>query len=217
MPEDSRILIILGRPFLAITRAMIDVFNKKITLRVGDDEVIFDMDQSMNKPPSKDDECYDIDDFNDIINKETQESLEGDHLDSFLLRDLEKMINKIDLENCNSMVSELVINSNIEIAIRCIESVDTAYLEEQKGEGVESEHLYLASANEIDEKKPELKDLPSHLEYAYLHGNEAFPVIVSSNLSVKEKKSLLQVLEKHKGGITWKMSDIKGISPSFCT
>ncbi|GJU43684.1 reverse transcriptase domain-containing protein [Tanacetum coccineum] len=46
MPEDSRILIILGIPFLATARAMIDVFNKKITLRVGDDEVIFDMDQS---------------------------------------------------------------------------------------------------------------------------------------------------------------------------
>nr|GEV64688.1 reverse transcriptase domain-containing protein [Tanacetum cinerariifolium] len=38
MPEDSRILIILERPFLAIARTMIDAFNKKITLRVGDDE-----------------------------------------------------------------------------------------------------------------------------------------------------------------------------------
>ncbi|GJR29287.1 hypothetical protein Tco_1105519 [Tanacetum coccineum] len=28
---------------------------------------------------------------------------------------------------------------------------------------------------------------------------------------------LLQALEKHKGAIAWKMSDIKGISPSFCT
>ncbi|GJS42768.1 DNA-directed DNA polymerase [Tanacetum coccineum] len=34
MREDSRIPIILGRPFLATARAMIDVFNKKITLRV---------------------------------------------------------------------------------------------------------------------------------------------------------------------------------------
>ncbi|GKC49404.1 reverse transcriptase domain-containing protein [Tanacetum coccineum] len=40
MPEDSRILIILGRPFLDTARAMIDVFNKKIMLRVGDDEVL---------------------------------------------------------------------------------------------------------------------------------------------------------------------------------
>ncbi|GKC79837.1 hypothetical protein Tco_1130611 [Tanacetum coccineum] len=28
---------------------------------------------------------------------------------------------------------------------------------------------------------------------------------------------LLQVLEKRKGAIAWKMSDIKGISPSYCT
>ncbi|GJT45050.1 hypothetical protein Tco_0953765 [Tanacetum coccineum] len=58
MPEDSRIPIILGRPFLATARAMIDVFNKKITLQVGDDEVVFDMEQSMKKPSTEDDECY---------------------------------------------------------------------------------------------------------------------------------------------------------------
>ncbi|GJX53846.1 reverse transcriptase domain-containing protein [Tanacetum coccineum] len=34
------------------------------------------------------------------------------------------------------------------------------------------EHLYLASANEIDEKRPELKSLPNHLEYAYLQGDK---------------------------------------------
>ncbi|GKD42118.1 reverse transcriptase domain-containing protein, partial [Tanacetum coccineum] len=34
MPEDSRIPIILGRAFLATARAMINVFNKKITLRL---------------------------------------------------------------------------------------------------------------------------------------------------------------------------------------
>ncbi|GKB15363.1 reverse transcriptase domain-containing protein, partial [Tanacetum coccineum] len=74
-----------------------------------------------------------------------------------------------------------------------------------------------ASANEIDEKKPELKDVPSRLEYAYLNGDRACLIIVSSKLTKKEKTSLLQVLEKHKGAIAWKMSDIKGISPSFCT
>ncbi|GJU84526.1 hypothetical protein Tco_1292072 [Tanacetum coccineum] len=56
------------------------------------------------------------------------------------------------------------------------------------------EHLYSASANEIDEKKPELKDLPNHLEYTYLHGKKSFPIIISSELSDKEKSSLLQVL-----------------------
>ncbi|GKF10315.1 hypothetical protein Tco_0048241, partial [Tanacetum coccineum] len=82
---------------------------------------------------------------------------------------------------------------------------------------IEREHLYSASANEIDEKKPELKDLPNHLEYTYLHGDKSFPIIISSELSDKEKNLLLQVKEKRKGAIAWKMSNIKGISPSYCT
>nr|GFC20828.1 reverse transcriptase domain-containing protein [Tanacetum cinerariifolium] len=61
---------------------------------------------------------------------------------------------------------------------------------------VESEHLYSASANESDEKKPELKILPHHLEFTYLHGDKSFPTIISSELSKKEKMLLLQVLEK---------------------
>ncbi|GKB77513.1 DNA-directed DNA polymerase [Tanacetum coccineum] len=72
MLEESRVPIILGRPFLATARAMIDVFNKKLTLRVGDDEVIFDVDQSIKRPPSEDDECYGIDDLDDTINAEAQ-------------------------------------------------------------------------------------------------------------------------------------------------
>ncbi|GKB48332.1 DNA-directed DNA polymerase [Tanacetum coccineum] len=70
MPEDSRVPIILGRPFFATARAIIDVFNKKITLKVGDDEVIFDMDQSIKRPPAEDDECYGVDDLDDAINIE---------------------------------------------------------------------------------------------------------------------------------------------------
>ncbi|GKA28029.1 DNA-directed DNA polymerase [Tanacetum coccineum] len=70
MPEDSRVPIILGRPFLATDRAMINVFNKKITLRVGDDEVIFNVDQSIKRPPTEDDEYYGVDDLDDIINAE---------------------------------------------------------------------------------------------------------------------------------------------------
>ncbi|GJV46227.1 putative nucleotidyltransferase, ribonuclease H [Tanacetum coccineum] len=106
------------------------------------------------------------------------------------------------------------------MSIRRIDPINTPYSEAQETEGtdrVKNEHLYLANANEIDEKKHEMKDLPSHLEYVYLHGNKSFPIIISSKLSEEEKISLLQVLEKRKGAIAWKMSDIKGISPSFCT
>ncbi|GKA11410.1 reverse transcriptase domain-containing protein [Tanacetum coccineum] len=80
--KDSRVPIILGRPFLATARAMIDVFNKKITLRVGDDEVVFDVDQSIKRPTTEDDECYGIDDLDDAINEEAQELLANEKHDS---------------------------------------------------------------------------------------------------------------------------------------
>ncbi|GJZ40784.1 DNA-directed DNA polymerase [Tanacetum coccineum] len=94
MPEDSRVPIILGRSFLATTRAMIDMFNKNITLRVGDDEVIFDMDQSIKRSPVEDDEYYRVDDLDDVINVEAQELLVNDTTDSFLLKGLEKSIDQ---------------------------------------------------------------------------------------------------------------------------
>ncbi|GJZ87043.1 putative nucleotidyltransferase, ribonuclease H [Tanacetum coccineum] len=146
MPEDSRVPIILGRPFLATARAMTDVFNKKITLRVGDDEVIFDVDQSIKRPPTEDDECYGIDDLDNTINAETRELLANDKSDSFLLKGLKKSLIRI-LQN--------------------------------------------------------------------LHDDKSFHIMISSKLSEKEKMLLLQVLEKRKGAIAWKMSDIKGIDSSW--
>ncbi|GKA74868.1 DNA-directed DNA polymerase [Tanacetum coccineum] len=163
MPEDSRVSIILVRPFLAIARVIIDVFNKKITLRVGDDEVIFDIDQSIKRPPIEDDECYDIDDLDNIINIETQELLGSDQSDSFLLKGLEKLIYQSDLESYNSIGNDSDDNSDTEMLIRRIDSVNTSSSEAQKTARTEG------------------------------------------------------VLEKCKGAIAWKMSDIKGISPSFYT
>nr|GEV96217.1 reverse transcriptase domain-containing protein [Tanacetum cinerariifolium] len=70
----------------------------------------------------------------------------------------------------------------------------------------------------IDEPpEVELKDLPPHLEYAFLEGDDKLPVIVVNDLSVKEKIALITVLKSHKQAIAWKLSDIKGIDPEFCT
>ncbi|GJX53179.1 hypothetical protein Tco_0281548 [Tanacetum coccineum] len=70
----------------------------------------------------------------------------------------------------------------------------------------------------IDEPlEVKLKDLPPHLEYAFLEGDNKLPVIIAKDLSVKEKAALLKVLKLHKRAIAWKLSDIKGINPEFCT
>nr|GFA59608.1 reverse transcriptase domain-containing protein [Tanacetum cinerariifolium] len=48
----------------------------------------------------------------------------------------------------------------------------------------------------IDEPlKVELKDLPPHLEYAFLEGNDKLPVIIAKDLSMEEKTALIMVLK----------------------
>ncbi|GJR96526.1 reverse transcriptase domain-containing protein [Tanacetum coccineum] len=136
--EDSKIPIILGRPFLATARAMIDVFNKKITLRVGNEEESIDLS---------------------------------------------------DLENCGK-ANDIVESWT---PIWRIDEINMPYSRgTERTDQAQNEYLYSASANEIDEKRLVLKDLPSYLESTYLKGDESCPVIISSKLTKKEKISLLQ-------------------------
>ncbi|GJT71974.1 reverse transcriptase domain-containing protein [Tanacetum coccineum] len=72
-----------------------------------------------------------------------------------------------------------------------------------------------SSVNEPPEV--ELKDLPPHLEYAFLEGNDKLPVIIAKDLKNEEKAALIKVLKSYKRSIAWKLSDIKGIDPEFCT
>nr|GEY48779.1 reverse transcriptase domain-containing protein [Tanacetum cinerariifolium] len=70
-----------------------------------------------------------------------------------------------------------------------------------------------------DDEPPEveLKDLPPHLEYAFLGDNNKWPIIIAKDLSVDEKSALLKVLKSRKQAIAWKLTDIKGIDAEFCS
>ncbi|GKC64158.1 hypothetical protein Tco_1096756 [Tanacetum coccineum] len=113
------------------------------------------MDQSIKRSPAEDDECYGVDDLDNTINAEAQELLVNDTTDSFLLKGLEKLIDQSDLE---SYEYEAVNDSDSEEPIRRIKAVNTPYPVAQntaEPNKVNKEQLYSASANEIDEKKPE--------------------------------------------------------------
>ncbi|GJT12590.1 reverse transcriptase domain-containing protein [Tanacetum coccineum] len=86
-----------------------------------------------------------------------------------------------------------------------------------KNEDLKQVDVTLTKPSIEEPPKLELKDLPSHLEYAFLEGTDKLPVIVSKELKYVEKVALLKVLKSHKRAIAWKISDIKGIDPSFCT
>ncbi|GJU67977.1 hypothetical protein Tco_1254236 [Tanacetum coccineum] len=88
----------------------------------------------------------------------------------------------------------------------------TLPLEEQKFEELKTGEPYSDEPHEL-----ELKDLPTHLEYAFLEGTDKLPVIIAKDLKDQDKTALLKVLRSHKHAIAWKMSDMKGIDPKFCT
>ncbi|GJZ23502.1 reverse transcriptase domain-containing protein [Tanacetum coccineum] len=79
--------------------------------------------------------------------------------------------------------------------------------------------LEYATSYEPKDEIPEveLKELPPHLEYAFLEENNKLPVIISKDLSLEEKTSLINVLKNRKQAIAWKLSDIRGIDPEFCS
>ncbi|GJZ40584.1 reverse transcriptase domain-containing protein [Tanacetum coccineum] len=54
-------------------------------------------------------------------------------------------------------------------------------------------------------------------EIRVLEGYDKLPVIIAKDLKDEDKNALLKVLRSHKRAIAWKMSDIKGIDPKFCT
>nr|GEX45127.1 reverse transcriptase domain-containing protein [Tanacetum cinerariifolium] len=69
------------------------------------------------------------------------------------------------------------------------------------------------------EEPPELKlkELPSHLKYAFLEDFGKLPVIIAKDLKDVEKEALIKVLKPHKRAIAWKIFNIKGIDLRFCT
>nr|GFC43955.1 reverse transcriptase domain-containing protein [Tanacetum cinerariifolium] len=78
----------------------------------------------------------------------------------------------------------------------------------------------VSTETQPEEDKPpevELKELPPHLEYAFLGDNGEWPVIIAKDLSSNEKTDLINVLKNRKNAIAWKLTDIKGIDPEFCS
>ncbi|XP_076922327.1 uncharacterized protein LOC143584058 [Bidens hawaiensis] len=147
---------VFSRPFLATAQNLIDVREGKLILRVGDDNVTFD-----------------------ILNREISE-VEMVAMTAPPLMD-------------DTVLPPLDSESSVEIV-------------RDDPRDLPSVALSL-----------ELKDLPDHLEYAFLDEERKLPVIIVSALTEAEKVKLLKVLKAYKEAIAWKSIDIKGINPSFCT
>ncbi|KAK5811504.1 hypothetical protein PVK06_026842 [Gossypium arboreum] len=89
MDEDMEVPLILGRPFLATARAIIDVGEGKLVLRVGDEKITFKIYDVMKFSREQDDSCYFIDSIDHITQGSFQELLQKDTTELYLAQEEE--------------------------------------------------------------------------------------------------------------------------------
>ena len=192
MEEDKEIPIILGRPFLATGRAMIDAQRGELKLRVQEDEVKFNVFEDV-RHPAESDTCFIVETVEAIVSSQ-----------SVLTNLLEASLVQSDSEKLGEEAEEYV---------KWMDSFEPNRRKyyEPLGENTQT------SVPSIEQPpKMEQKPLPSHLRYAYLENASTLPVIISASLTTIEEDKLLRVLRDHKDALGWSLADLKGIRPSMC-
>ncbi|PIN11732.1 DNA-directed DNA polymerase [Handroanthus impetiginosus] len=196
MEVDIEVPIILGRPFLATGRTLIDVQKGELTMRVQDQQITFNVFRAM-KFPNESDECFAVSLFDNLAGNESITEQPLDPLERALL-DL------LDEENEEDREVVKMLDASKYFKSRGVESLERTAPSKVLKPSIEEPPTL------------ELKPLPNHLCYVYLGESDTLPVIISFSLSDLQVEKLLRVLRNHKGAIGWTIADIKGISPSFC-
>ncbi|GKE24605.1 reverse transcriptase domain-containing protein, partial [Tanacetum coccineum] len=70
MEDDSKVPLILGRPFLHTAVAVIRVKHKQLNLGVVTERMIFHIDSAMKHSYSNDDTCFSIDVIDEIVEED---------------------------------------------------------------------------------------------------------------------------------------------------
>ncbi|GJV73854.1 reverse transcriptase domain-containing protein [Tanacetum coccineum] len=70
MEEDSKVPLILGRPFLHTADAVIRVKQKQLNLGVGTERMIFNTDSTIKHSYSNDDTCFSINVIDEILEED---------------------------------------------------------------------------------------------------------------------------------------------------
>ncbi|GJS72336.1 reverse transcriptase domain-containing protein [Tanacetum coccineum] len=215
---DPRVPLILGRPFLRTAKALIDVYGEELTLRVDDEAITFkvghtsgysrnyEMDSSTSGNPTP---------SNPIIASSFPSFTPFERGD-FILEEIKTFLRTPEeLSNLDDDYYDT--EGDILYLEKLLNEDPFPNLPPMKNDDLKQVDVTTTKPSIEESPELELKDLPSHLEYAFLEGTDKLPVIISKELKDEEKAALLKVLKSHKHAITWKISDIKGIDPSFYT
>ena len=198
MEEDTQVPLLLGRPFLAIGAALIDVQKGELTLRVGNEAVHFNINRSLEHPDVDVEICMAIEN-NSLLNVE----LNSDCILQHSINEIEMNFQYLESLDCEVLPSNLFNKETV------------SSINENNQDEV-CRHKHQITKQETSAEGLTLKELPSHLKYEFLEPEKRKPVIISAALTEAEEQKLLKIMRKYKEAIAWSIGDLKGISPSIC-
>nr|GEV43812.1 reverse transcriptase domain-containing protein [Tanacetum cinerariifolium] len=215
---DHRVPLILGRCFLKTGRALIDVYKGELTLRIGKEAITYNLDQTVRYSAN-----YDQMTANkiDVICEIYSQEVLG-------FSDVTGSGNPTPYDDLIVSTTSPTLTSFGDSDFLLFEEADAFFgLEDDPNSSKfdpsyydpEGDILLLESIlntktvkSSVDEPpEVELKDLPPHIEYAFLEGDNKLPVIIAKELGDEEKSTLIKVLKYHKRAIAWKLSDIQAV------
>ncbi|GJR32160.1 reverse transcriptase domain-containing protein [Tanacetum coccineum] len=119
MEEDSKVPLILGRPFLHTANAVILVKQKQLNLGVGTERMIFNIDSAIKHSYSNNNTCFIIDeileeDFDTLLDEGSKilHSIEGTVLEEEIFSDFDKFI---AMRRLNPNIQEVVKKEIVKI------------------------------------------------------------------------------------------------------
>ena len=198
MEEDTQVPLLLGRPFLAIGAALIDVQKGELTLIVGNEAVHFNINRSLEHPDVEANSCMVIGN-NSLLNNELNSGCILQHS----INEIEMNFQYLKSLDCEVLPSNLFNKETV------------SSINENSQDEVSSQKQQ-THEQETSAKGLTLKELPSHLKYEFLELEKRKPVIILAALTEAEEQKLLVIMRKYKEAIAWSIEDLKGISPSIC-
>ncbi|XP_076956082.1 uncharacterized protein LOC143631118 [Bidens hawaiensis] len=215
MEADEKVPIILGRLFLHTEKALIDVYDGKITLRVGDKNVAYDVARSMRHPSDQDDfsgaDLVGSDGLVDYDDLGEDESCENDLVSDELagISGLPEMI-EVNEISCESEAGSVEKPAPLELKV-LPSHLEYAYLDEGSNLPV------IVSSKLTKEEKSKLIDVlnPAYCLYRILIEDEYKPVVqqrrLNPNMQEVVKKEVLKLMDT---GMINPISDSPWVSPT---
>nr|GEX24113.1 ribonuclease H-like domain-containing protein [Tanacetum cinerariifolium] len=212
---DPRVPLILRRSFLKTKRALIDVFEGELTLRVCKDAITINLDQTLRYLANYNDITVNQIDVIDMACEEYSQEVLG-------------FSDMIASGNPTPYYDPIVSTSSPALtpfgdSDFLLEEVDVFLALQDDPTSLDVDQSYFdpegdihkTDKSSIDEPPAvKLKDLPPHLEYAFLEVDEKLPIIIAKDLSDEEKTALITVLKSHKRAIAWNSPTLRPVAPT---